>query len=119
MAKSNETKVGDKLAEGLNDYTFSPAVLANYLISHYPIYTFDRLMELVKYIIQYGSLELRMKWGEGYTSEGLLLADALNDMIVAKFGEEQTDTSSWEDKRVRDPKYDILNPYVNNYNSSK
>ena len=86
MAKSNETKVGDKLAEGLNDYTFSPAILANHLITNYPLYTIDRLMELVRYIIQYGSIEFDIKWGAGKTSEGLLLADALNDMIEAKFG---------------------------------
>lgn len=105
MAKSNETKVGDKLAEGLNDYTFSTAILANYLITYYPIHTIDRLMELVRYIIQYGSLKMTTEWEVGHTSEGLLLADALNDLIVAKYGREEISLSQFEDKRIRDPKY--------------
>lgn len=117
MAKSNETKVGDKLAEGLNDYTFSPAILANYLITNYPTYTFDRLMELVRYIIQYGTLHMRVEWGEGFTSEGLLMADTLNDILETKYGRVEIDLAQYEDKRTRDPRYDMLNPYVNNYNS--
>lgn len=85
MAKANEVKVAEKLADGLNDYTFSPAVLANYLITNYPLYTQDRLMELVKFIIHYNSLRMKTEWHGGKTSEGLLLADALNDMIEAKY----------------------------------
>ncbi len=86
MAKANEVKVAEKLADSLNDYTFSPAVMANYLVTHYPIYTQDRLMELVKYLIHYNSINMRAQWEAGKTSEGLLLADALNDMIEAKYG---------------------------------
>jgi hypothetical protein len=86
MAKANEVKVAEKLADSLNDYTFSPAVMANYLVTHYPIYTQDRLMELVKYLIHYNSINMRTQWEAGKTSEGLLLADALNDMIEAKYG---------------------------------
>jgi hypothetical protein len=82
MAKSNEVKVAEKLADGLNDVTFSPAVLANYIITHYPVYTTERLMELVKYIIHYGSIEMKKEWEiNGRTSDGLLLADALHDIL--------------------------------------
>ena len=105
MAKSNETKVAEKLAEGLNDYTFSPAVLANVLTTYYPIYTQDRLMELVKWIIKYNALRMRTEWDKGTTSEGLLMADLLEEVITAKYGAEHIDTTSFEDKRVRDPKY--------------
>lgn len=105
MAKSNETKVAEVLTNGLNDYTFSPAVLANVLTTYYPIYTQDRLMELVKWIIKYNALRMRTEWDKGHTSEGLLLADGLNELIVAKYGEEVIETKSFEDKRVRDPKY--------------
>lgn len=84
--KANEVKIAEKLADSLNDYTFSPAVMANYLTTHYPIYTQDRLMELVKYLIHYNSIKMRLEWSAGNTSEGLLLADALNDMIEAKYG---------------------------------
>lgn len=105
MAKSNETKVAEKLVEGLNDYTFSPAVLANVLTTYYPMYTQDRLMELVKWIIKYNALRMRTEWDKGNTSEGLLMADLLNDTLVTRYGNEHIDTSLFEDKRVRDEKY--------------
>jgi len=82
MAKANEVKVAEKLADGLNDVTFSPAVLANYIITHYPIYTTERLMELVRYIIEYGAIEMKKEWEvNGRTSNGLLLADTLKDIL--------------------------------------
>ena len=102
MAKSIETKVAEKLAEGLNNHTFSPAVLANILTTYYPIYTQDRLMELVKWIIKYNSMRMTNEWDKGNTSEGLMMADALNDILTAKYGEEQV---SFEDTRTRDTKY--------------
>jgi len=105
MAKSNETKVAEKLADGLNDVTFSPAVLANILTTYYPIYTQDRLMELVKWIIKYNSLRLTTEWDKGQTSEGLMMADALNDILVAKYGEERVDTNSFNEPRITDTKY--------------
>lgn len=87
MAKSNETKIADKLTDALNDGTFSPAVMANYLVTNNTIYTIDRIMELVRYIIQYNSIRMKTDWElNERTSEGLLLADALNDMIEAKYG---------------------------------
>ena len=102
MAKSNEVKVAEKLAEGLNDYTFSPAVLANVLTTYYPIYTQERLMELVKYILKYNSLRMKTEWEVNeVTSEGLLFADALNDVAEAINGV-QTLTIHTRD---RDPKY--------------
>jgi hypothetical protein len=64
-------------------------------------------MELVRYIIQYNSLRLKSEWDKGYTSEGLLLADALNDMIEAKYGavDRNLTIKSLEETRVRDSKY--------------
>jgi hypothetical protein len=105
MSKSNETKIAEKLTDSLNDGTFSPAVMANYIVTHNPTYTLDRVMELVKYIIQYSSIKMRSEWDKGYTSEGLMLADALNDLLEAKYGAVEVDTTSLEEKRIRDPKY--------------
>lgn len=105
MAKSNETKIADKLTDALNDGTFSPAVMANYIVTHNSTYTIDRIMELVKYIIQYNSIKMRSEWDKGYTSEGLMMADSLNDILEAKYGAVEIDTTSLEDKRIRDPKY--------------
>lgn len=89
MAKSEESKIGDKLIDNLCNYTFNIPLLANYLISNIPMGANDRLMELVRYIIQYNSQQMAVEWEKGNTSEGLLLADALNDLIVALKGEPQ------------------------------
>jgi hypothetical protein len=107
MAKANEFKAAEKLTEYLNNANFSPAVMANVLTTEHTLYTQDRLMELVKYIIQYNSLRLKSEWDKGYTSEGLLMADALNDILEAKYGavDRNLTIQSLEETRVRDSKY--------------
>jgi hypothetical protein len=107
MAKANEFKAAEKLTDYLNNANFSPAVMANVLTTEHTLYTQDRLMELVRYIIQYNSLRLKSEWDKGYTSEGLLLADALNDMLEAKYGavDRNLTIDSLKETRVRDSKY--------------
>jgi hypothetical protein len=107
MAKANEFKAAEKLTDYLNNANFSPAVMANVLTTEHTLYTQDRLMELVRYIIQYNALRLKSEWDKGYTSEGLLLADALNDMLEAKYGavDRNLTIDSLKDTRVRDSKY--------------
>jgi hypothetical protein len=107
MAKANEFKAAEKLTDYLNNANFSPAVMANVLTTEHTLYTQDRLMELVKYIIQYNSLRLKSEWDKGYTSEGLLMADALNDILEAKYGavDRNLTIDSLKDTRVRDSKY--------------
>jgi hypothetical protein len=107
MAKANEFKAAEKLTDYLNNANFSPAVMANVLTTEHTLYTQDRLMELVKYIIQYNALRLKSEWDKGYTSEGLLMADALNDILEAKYGavDRNLTIQSLEETRVRDSKY--------------
>lgn len=105
MAQSKETKIAEKLTDALNDGTFCPAIMASYLTTNNPVYTLDRVMELVKHIIKYNAIKMRSEWDKGQTSEGLLMADLLNDALIAKYGEEQIDPSIFEDKRIRDNKY--------------
>jgi hypothetical protein len=107
MAKANEFKAAEKLTDYLNNANFSPAVMANVLTTEHTLYTQDRLMELVRYIIQYNSLRLKSEWDKGFTSEGLLLADALNDMLEAKYGavDRNLTIDSLKETRVRDSKY--------------
>jgi hypothetical protein len=107
MAKANEFKAAEKLTDYLNNANFSPAVMANVLTTEHTLYTQDRLMELVRYIIQYNSLRLKSEWDKGYTSEGLLMADALNDILEAKYGavDRNLTIKSLEETRVRDSKY--------------
>ena len=107
MAQTNEFKAAEKLTEYLNNANFSVAVMANVLTTEHTLYTQDRIMELVKYIIQYNSLRLKSEWDKGYTSEGLLMADALNDILEAKYGavDRTKIVDSLKETRVRDSKY--------------
>ena len=107
MAKANEFKAAEKLTDYLNNANFSPAVMANVLTTEHTLYTQDRLMELVRYIVHYNSLRFKQDWDTGYTSEGLVMADYLNDMLEVKYGtaDRKQIISSLEDKRVRDSKY--------------
>ena len=107
MAQTNEFKAAEKLTDYLNNANFSPAVMANVLTTEHTLYTQDRIMELVKYIIQYNSLRLKSEWDKGYTSEGLLMADALNDILEAKYGavDRTKIVDSLKETRVRDSKY--------------
>ena len=100
--QSDETKAADKLVQALNNGTLSTAVMANYLVTSFPLYTQDRLMELIKYIIKYQSLRFNTEWEIGNTSEGLMLADSLVGMIDAKYGAEDSITIH---NRERDPRY--------------
>jgi len=105
MAKSKESKISEQLADVLNDHTVTPSVIANCLITYNSLYTQDRLMELVKWIIKYEALRFRTEWDKGNTSEGLFMADYLNDSLEVKYGAEHIDPISFEDKRIRDNKY--------------
>ena len=102
MAKSSEEKLAEQITDQLSNHYFNVAVLANVLTTYYPIYTQDRLMELVKYIIKYNAIRMKSEWASNeVTSEGLLMADALNDMVDAKYGEEPLVIN----QRHRDNKY--------------
>jgi len=102
MAKSSEEKLAEKITDELANQYFNVSVLANVLTTYYPIYTQERLMELVKYIIKYNAIRMRAEWEVNeQTSEGLLLADTLNDLI-------ETISPSPPlviNQRTRDPKY--------------
>lgn len=94
MAKAKEYKAAEKLADYLNDATFSTSVMANVLTTEYGLYTQDRLIELIRYIIKYQSLRFNTEWQNGQTSEGLVTASYLQEMIDLKYAGEPTDTSN-------------------------
>ena len=66
-------------------------------------HTFERLTLDVEESL----LKIKVQWDKGYTSEGLLLADALNDMLEAKYGavDRNLTIDSLKETRVRDSKY--------------
>ena len=78
-----ESKLAREMCKAVEWYYFNPAVLANIVSTDTPIYTQDRIMELVKWIIKYEARRYETEWEVGNTSEGLMLASALNDVLEA------------------------------------
>ena len=50
----------DLLEEILNDHHFNPSLMANMIITSYPPYTQEKLIELMKYIYTYNKLEIQL-----------------------------------------------------------
>jgi hypothetical protein len=87
MSKTREIKVAEDLVNLTEDHWFNPAILARYLTDQ-PFYTVDRIMELVAQIIRWQANrhndELTTESGiynSGQTSEGLFLANELNETL--------------------------------------
>lgn len=80
--KSPEDKVAEQLVNLTESHWFNPATLARY-ISNQPLYTTDRIMELVTQIIKHNSLRHEREAVEGYSSDGLILANELYYAIQA------------------------------------
>ena len=71
--KSVEQKLADDIANAVESHWFNPAVIAR-LLANQPIYTTDRVMELVAQIIR----TIAMKEDE---AEGVALAKVLDSQI--------------------------------------
>ena len=87
MSKTKEIKVAEQLVNLTEDHWFNAAILARYLTDQ-PFYTVDRIMELVAQIIRWQANrhndELNIEDGiynSGQTSEGLFLANELNQTL--------------------------------------
>ena len=85
MAKTSsiETKAADKVLEAMDSHWFNPAIMARELVNGCGHYTQSKVMELVVEIIKQTAAQFDNAWEEGITSEGLLMAQRLNDMIEA------------------------------------
>lgn len=82
-AQTTETKVADKLIEAMDSNWFNPSILARALVNNSGYYTQSKIMELVVEIIKQTAGQFENAWEEGVTSEGLMMAQRLNDMIEA------------------------------------
>lgn len=80
--KTTETKLADQIANATEDHWFNPAVIGR-LLANQPIYTLDRIMEMVAQIIRAQEIRHDTEWEHGRTSEGLFLAKELNKTIKA------------------------------------
>jgi hypothetical protein len=79
MSKTPEIKVAESLVNLTESHWFNPTIFGRYLAEQ-PMYTIDRIMEMVVSIIS----EQSKKHGvHGYTSEGIMLANELNECIKA------------------------------------
>ena len=82
MSKTQETKLAEQLANLADDHWFNPAIFGRYLAEQ-PLYTIDRIMEMVSYIISEQAKTYELLRIRGTSSEGLLLANELNECIKA------------------------------------
>ena len=77
---SKETKLGELIANSVEDHWFNPATLGHYLANQ-PNWTIDRVMEVVLWIIEKNARIYEAKAAAGEVSEGLALAYKLDQII--------------------------------------
>jgi hypothetical protein len=87
--KNKEQQIGELLANSVEDHFFNPAALGRYLANQ-PIYTIDRVIEVVAWIIekQARRYEREIETG-GTVSEGLAIAYKL-DQVIDKIKDKNT-----------------------------
>jgi hypothetical protein len=80
MSKSPEIKVAESLVNLMDDHWFNPTVFGRYLAEQ-PLYTIDRVVEMIVSVISEQAKLYNVYSIQGSTSEGLLLANELNECI--------------------------------------
>ena len=80
MGQAKEIKVGELLANSVEDHWFNPATLGHYL-SQQPNWTIDRVMEVVAWVIEKNARIYEAKAEAGEVSEGLILAYKLDQVV--------------------------------------
>jgi hypothetical protein len=81
MKKTDEQKAVEVLVNAMNNHWFNPAIFANLIVNEEPLYTQDKLVELISYIILYQSARFKDEAVNDITSEGLILANVLAEVI--------------------------------------
>jgi hypothetical protein len=82
MSKSPEIKVAEQLTNLMDDHWFNPTIFGRYLAEQ-PLYTIDRVMEMIASVISEQAKTYVLHLTKGETTEGLLLANELNECIKA------------------------------------
>lgn len=77
---SKETKLGELIANSVEDHWFNPASLGYYL-SQQPHWTIDRIMEIVMWVIEKAARRYEDEHNNGQISEGLMLAYNLDKVV--------------------------------------
>jgi hypothetical protein len=79
--KTKEQQIGELLANSVEDHFFNPAALGRYLAEQ-PIYTLDRIVEVVAWIVEKQAERYRREMSNnGTVSEGLIISNMLDQMI--------------------------------------
>lgn len=79
--KTKEQQIGELLANSVEDHFFNPAALGRYLAEQ-PIYTIDRIVEVVAWIIEKQAERYRREVANnGTVCEGLIIANMLDNII--------------------------------------
>jgi len=79
--KTDEQKIAEQLETVLTNHWFNPTVAASIIVNNFPLWTQDRLMELMKEIIKQQAGNFEPYWAEGITSEALMLSSHLAEVI--------------------------------------
>jgi hypothetical protein len=82
MSKTPEIKLAEQLVNLTDDHWFNPTIFGRYLADQ-PVYTIDRIMEMLASIISEIDKVYELLKVSGTSSEGLLLANELNECIKA------------------------------------
>ena len=82
MSKTPEIKIAEQLTNLMDDHWFNPTIFGRYLAEQ-PLYTIDRVMEMVVSIISEQAKTYQLHKVRGESTEGLLLANELNECIKA------------------------------------
>jgi hypothetical protein len=79
--KNKEQQIGELLANSVEDHFFNPAALGRYLADQ-PLYTIDRIVEVVAWVIEKQAERYRREIAnDGTVSEGLIISNMLDKMI--------------------------------------
>ncbi len=79
--KTKEQQIADLLCSSVEDHFFNPAALGRYLADQ-PIYTLDRIVEVVAWVIEKQAERYRREVRDnGQVCEGLIISEALDKVI--------------------------------------
>lgn len=81
MRRTDEEKIAQQLESVLTNHWFNPVVAASIIVNNFPLWTQDRLMDLIKEIIKQQAGNFEPFWEEGITSEALMLSSHLAEVI--------------------------------------
>lgn len=94
MTQTPEMKVAEQIANLTESHWFNPATFGR-ILSDQPLYTIDRIMEMVSYILRKQAVRFESEKEHGQTSEGLFLANELNDYL-----EQLTAKYDWQNLKL-------------------